>query len=86
MTNEDLATVVGSSRLQLRKRLLEAKAVTFGGVRRFLIDAKFDFENKRLVGQGYALQWSLRKHPDQPESYENPQTNRGHVTLVRLTS
>ena len=83
--NEQLAAAaVGASRLRLRKRFMEAKSVMSRGLSRLFAGAKLDFENKRFVGKGYALQWSLRRWPDQPESYHNQQTNRGDVSLVRL--
>lgn len=84
MTNTELAAAVGASRLRLRKRFMEAKSVMSRGLSHLFNGAKLDFENKRFVGKGYALQWALRNHPDQPESYENQQTNRGVVSLVRL--
>ena len=47
-------------------------------------NSTFDFENKRLVSDSgrFALQWRIRLHPDQPESYENQQTNCGTVVFV----
>jgi len=82
--NEELAAAVGASRLRLRKRFMEAKSVMSRGLSRLFKGARLDFENKRFIGQGYALQWALRRWPDRPESYENQQTNRGDVSLVQL--
>lgn len=82
--NIEQAVTIGASRKLLRKRFMEAKSVMSRGLARLFTGAKLDFENKRFVGKGYALQWALRNHPDQPESYHNQQTNRGDVSLVRL--
>jgi hypothetical protein len=85
MTNTELAAAVGANRVSLRKRFMEAKSVLLSReLSRLFTGAKLDFENKRFVGKGYALQWLPRWKPDQPESYENQQTNRGIVFLVRL--
>jgi hypothetical protein len=66
----------------LRKRLEEARAVLTN--RKQFGKSNFDFANKRLVGEnGLHLQWQTRQYPDQPESYENQQTNRGFVILTR---
>ena len=86
MTNEEKAIALGSNRTKLRARLMSAKAVLDRGMALLFSDNTFDFENKRLVSDSgrFALQWRIRLHPDEPESYENQQTNCGTVVFVEL--
>jgi hypothetical protein len=81
MTNEQKALKVAASKTQLRKRLNDAKSVLTDGVRERFKNPTFDFEGKRLISDDgkIALQWLTRPYPDQPEGYENQQTNRGCV-------
>jgi len=82
---EDLSNAVGRNRIQLKSRLMHARAVLRREYRKYFTSPVFDFEKKRLVGtDGYALQWRVRERPDQPESYENQQTCIGTVVLVQL--
>jgi hypothetical protein len=86
LTNEEKAIALGNSRKNLRARLMGAKAVLDRGMALLFSDNLFDFENKRLVSNSgrFSLQWRIRLHPDQPESYENQQTNCGTVVFVQL--
>lgn len=81
---EAKALAIANSRKALRSRLMEAKAVLIDEIRKGFGKGRFDFEQRQLVGDnGYILQWKLRNYPDRPESYENQQTNRGIVVLLR---
>lgn len=86
MTLEEQAEEVGYSKPKLRKRLNEARGVLAVEFQKTFKNATFDFKNKRLVSscKQYALQWSIRERPDDPPSYDNQQTNKGIVTLIRL--
>ena len=86
MTNEESAIALGNSRTKLRSRLMGAKAVLDRGLALLFSDNTFDFENKRLLSDSgrFTLQWRIRLHPDQPEGYENQQTNCGTVVFVEL--
>jgi hypothetical protein len=88
MTNEQKALALGNNRTRLRGRLMNAKAVLDRGMALLFSDNTFDFENKRLVSDSgrFALQWRIRLHPDQPESYENQQTNCGTVVFMQLSA
>ena len=85
-TNEEQAIAPGKNRKKLRARLLGAKAVLDRGMALLFSDNTFDFDSKRLVSDSsrFSLQWRIRLHPDQPESYENQQTNCGTVVFVEL--
>lgn len=83
MTNEQKALAVGNDRKELRKRLNAAKACLKAVHKKYFKTVIFDFENKRLIGNGHYLQWQLRNQPDLPESYDNQQTNCGTVCLYR---
>lgn len=85
-TNEERAIALGNSRTKLRARLMGAKAVLDRGMALLFSNNTFDFENKRLVSDSgrFALQWRIRLHPNQPETYENQQTNCGTVVFVQL--
>jgi hypothetical protein len=84
--NEQLAIAIGSNKALLRKRLNDAKAVLQTVYARLFSTPIFDFENKYLWSNDrkFALVWKLRNHPDQKESYENQQTNRGTVMLYEI--
>ena len=86
MTNEQKALALGNNRTRLRARLMDAKAVLDRGMALLFSDNTFDFKNKRLVSDSgrFSLQWRIRLHPDQPENYENQQTNCGTVVFVEL--
>ena len=85
-TNEEKAIALGNNRKKLRARLMGAKAVMDRGVSLLFSENRFDFENKRLVSDSgrFSLQWRIRLHPNQPEGYENQQTNCGTVVFVEL--
>lgn len=82
MTNEDAALQMASNRKQLKAYLTEIKLLLVRELREGFGKGAFDFENRRLIGDnGIILQWKLRQHPDQPESYPNQQTRRGYVAV-----
>ena len=85
-TNEEQATALGNSPTKLRARLMSAKSLLDRGMALLFSENTFDFENKRLVSDSgrFSLQWRIRLHPDQPESYDNQQTNCGTVVFVEL--
>ena len=85
-TNEKQVIALGINRTKLRARLMCAKAVLDRGMALLFSENTFDFENKRLVSDSgkFSLQWRVRLHPDQPESYDNQQTNCGTVVFVEL--
>ena len=85
-TNEGKAIALGNSRTKLRARWMNTKATLDRGLALLFSENTFDFENKRLVSDSgrFSLQWRVRLHPDQPESYENQQTNCGTVVFVEL--
>ena len=85
-TNGEKAIALGNSRKRLRARLVDAKAMLDRGMALLFSSNTFDFENKRLVSDSgrFSLQWRIRLHPDQPENYENQQTNCGTVVFVQL--
>ena len=56
----DKAAIIGNDKKLLRKRLQEGKAVLASKCKSDFVDATFDFENKRLVGKKYYLQWVNR--------------------------
>jgi hypothetical protein len=75
-----------STKTKLKKRLKDAKRVLYDKYSSRFKKETIDFENKRMVSDDgeLALQWELRDKPNEPVSYENQQTNRGDVALVRL--
>jgi hypothetical protein len=85
-TNEERSIALGNNRTKLRARLMGAKAMLDRGMALLFSNNTFDFENKRLVSDSgrFSLQWRLRLHPDQPESYENQQTICGTVVFMEL--
>jgi hypothetical protein len=85
-TNEEQAIALGKNRRKLRARLMGAKTVLDRGMALLFSENRFDLENKRLVSDSgkFSLQWRIRVHPDQPEGYENQQTNCGTVVFVEL--
>ena len=85
-TNEEKSIALGNRRTKLRARLMDTKAVLDRGMALLFSNNTFDFDNKRLVSDSgrFSLQWRIRLHPDQPESYENQQTNCGTVVFMEL--
>jgi hypothetical protein len=80
---EQAALAIGNNRQALRKRLQEARSCLTSEVSRLFGKGQFDFANRRLIGaNGLTLQWLVRRHPDQPTSYHNQQTNCGIVVCL----
>lgn len=81
--SEIMASEVGNSKAELRKRLGNSLKMRGRDVRKQFGKVKFDFKNKRLVSWdgSIALQWQLRQNPEEPISYENQQTSLGSVHL-----
>jgi hypothetical protein len=80
--NERAALELAADRKCLHQRLTEAKAVMTNQYRRLFGKGRFDFANRRLIGENnLVLQWLPRMRPDLPESYTNQQTNRGVVVV-----
>lgn len=81
---EQQALAIADDRVKLRARLNRTKSCLVSELRAKFMNSKFDFANKRLVGDGFVLQWLLRKYPTQPTSYENQQTSVGHVAVLEI--
>lgn len=81
---EEKAIATGQNKTKLKKRLMEAKSVLNNEATKLFKNSKFDFENKKLIGDGYSLQWRVRKDPNKPESYENQQTSVGTVIINKI--
>lgn len=81
-SNEEWATLLSQDKKALRWRLNECKSVLSPWLKKFFLNAKFDFEGKRLVGDGVYLQWVVRLRPTDPIDYENQQTNIGDVIII----
>ena len=56
----DKANEIGNDKKRLRKRLQEGKSVLNSEYKADYVEAEFDFENKRLIGKKYCLQWVNR--------------------------
>jgi hypothetical protein len=81
--NERAALELAADRNRLRQRLMEAKTVMTNQNRRLFGRGRFDFANRRLIGENnLVLQWLPRMRPDRPESHTNQQTNRGVVVCL----
>ncbi len=82
--NESEAMLLSGNPKKLYARLMETKKVLHDYLDQYFTKNTFDFENKRLVSDNdkLYLQWRLRLHPDQLESYENQQTSTGTVVIV----
>jgi len=80
---EEKAITIGQNRTKLKKRLMEAKSMLNNEARKLFKNSKFDFENEKLIGDGYSLQWRVREDPNKPESYENQQTSVGTVVIIK---
>jgi len=85
---ERLALECVSTPAKLRKRLNEARSRLADWIRPRFRNATLDVANKRLLSEDgkVALQWQLRRKPEEPESYENQQTNTGMVYCVDVTT
>lgn len=81
---ESQAMDVACNRRALRRRLDACKAVCLPEIRRRLVNAVYDFERKRLVGDGVVLQWELRCDPSAEPNYSNQQTSSGGVVVCTL--
>lgn len=80
-TSEEMAIALSQDRKALRAYMMEMKSCLKAEYRAQFKRPRFDFKQKRLIGDGFYLQWTTRPEPDEPESYENQQTNRGSVQL-----
>lgn len=81
------ALCLSLDKVRLRKRLREARSVLKPEFRKMFKPGIFKAGERALYSDsplGYRLQWQTRRHPDQPESYENQQTTAGHVHLEEL--
>jgi hypothetical protein len=76
------ALAIAEDKRALEKRLRGAVYCLRADLRPRFKRARFDFTNRRLIGDGFALQWQLRENPGAPESPTNQQTNEGIVKLV----
>lgn len=56
----DKANVIGQDKKLLLARLKEAKSVLANKYLPYFRKVTFDFEHKRLVGDGYYIQWQNR--------------------------
>ena len=87
MTHHDLlvqkSLEIGRNKTKLKKRLLEAKLVLINEIKTRFKSTKFNFGKKQLVGDGYILQWQVRRFPNKPEGYYNQQTSVGIVILIK---
>ena len=84
---EKKAIELGEDRKKLIKRLYEAMSCLSEPVlKHFRWSVRFDFKQKRMLSKDgvYALQWKIRRHPNEPDSYDNQQTSQGYVALVEL--
>ena len=83
MSNYDKALALASNRTTLRKRLQSARYCLARDLKKAFGSGLLDPIHYRLTGNnGMYLQWSVREHPNQPESYENQQTSGGFVQLI----
>lgn len=67
--------------IELHKRLRDAQYCLIKELRDKFKQAIFDLDKKRLISDGYYLQWKVRQHPNELVSYNNQQTSIGIVTL-----
>ena len=83
---EEKAIEFGSKASNVKKRLMEAKAVLSSDFKKRMGKGKFDARSKRLISDDgtFALEWRVRMFPDRPEGSRNQQTNRGAVAIVKL--
>jgi hypothetical protein len=86
LTNEQAAQRLVDDSRQVRRRLLFARSCLTREALRLLGRGVFDSANRRLVSDdgACALEWRLRRHPVEPESYRNQQTRVGVVCWVNL--
>ncbi len=77
---------VGADKKQLLQRLQETRSCLTDEYKKSFGKGKFDFANKRLISDSgtWCLQWQTRQKPNEPQSYENQQTNCGTVILKNL--
>lgn len=82
MNNEQKAITIGENPRLVREQLFQAKSVLSNHLHKGFGMGVFDSENKTLTGiNRVVLQWRVRQYPDQPESYDNQQTNIGVVVI-----
>ncbi len=85
--NEFDALCLSLDKTRLRKRLNDAKSVLQLRYRKMFKPGIYKHAERALYSDapfGYRLQWTTRRDPDLPESYENQQTAIGTVELVEL--
>lgn len=73
-----------SSKKKLQTRFERMLQMVDPDVRKCFEDAEIDFENKKLIGDGWVMTWKLRDRPGEPVSDTNPQSDRGVVEVVRV--
>ena len=81
--NLKMAIEFATDKKKLKKRLLEAKSVLTAEYKPKFTNAEFNFEDKKLIGDGYTLQWQIRLQPNKPESFINQQTSIGTVIILK---
>jgi len=85
MSNLELqALVIATDRKKLLKRLRAAKTCLLDHYKKAFSKPRFDFRGRRLIGDGFALEWRIRQMPDKAISYHNQQTSIGTVVLIDL--
>jgi len=77
---EQMAIKLSKDKTLLLKRLKEAKKCLSKSLAHGFGKGKYEFENKRLIGDnGIVLQWYLRNNENEPIGYNNQQTTIGCV-------
>jgi hypothetical protein len=83
-SNEELAKELGASPKELRDEFRYVMSVMSDYWRTYFKKTTYDFKLKQLRGSdGYVLQWQTRRYPDLPETYDNQQTSKGIVLLLK---
>ena len=86
-SNEFDALCLSLDKVQLKRRLLDAKAVLHLRYRKLFKPGIYKPAEKALYSDspfGYRLKWQTRRNPDEPEGYDNQQTAIGVVYLEVL--
>lgn len=81
---ETKARALAADRYKLERRLRDARGMLVSEWRNRFNRAKYEFSKQRLVsfdGQ-FALQWKLRRRPNEPVGPDNQQTSIGYVEVV----
>jgi hypothetical protein len=84
--NEQKAIDFSNDKEKLREELFAMRKCLVDKIKKDFGKGKFDFENKRLLSdkEDMALQWKLRRYPNEEISYENQQTNIGKIEFQDL--